>query len=67
MGAPEAFMRYEEVSDWEIKQKFTSLTEPVIGRERSFQLIEIIKHLEEVKNMREFTSIINKMFLKQVV
>jgi hypothetical protein len=60
-------MRYEEVSDWEIKQKFMSLTEPVIGRERSFQLIEIIKHLEEVKNMREFTSIINKMFLKQVV
>ncbi|WP_227934830.1 MmgE/PrpD family protein [Alkalihalobacillus deserti] len=63
----EALMLYGEVSEKEIKQKFLSLTEPVIGREWSGQLIETITHLEEVKNMREFTSLINKMILKQVV
>ncbi|SDI37654.1 MmgE/PrpD family protein [Alteribacillus bidgolensis] len=58
---------FREVSNFEIRQKFLSLTEPIIGRKNSEQIIEMIIQLENIKNMREFATAINNLFLKEVV
>ncbi|WP_198508904.1 MmgE/PrpD family protein [Bacillus sp. FJAT-44742] len=58
---------FREVTDYEVKQKFLSLTEPVIGRENSIHILNSIDSLEDVADMRNFTSVISNVFLMKVV
>lgn len=61
------FQQQYFIGEQESKQTFFHLTERVIGKESSEQLWEIIQYIEEVKNMREFTSFVNRGLLQQVI
>ena len=47
------------MSDEEIEQKCTDLMEPVLGDERTKNLIDRIWNLEKVKNMRDFRPLLS--------
>lgn len=48
------------ISDEELKEKFRGLVAPTFTKERTEQIINAVEHLEDIKNLGEFTKLLVK-------